>query len=198
MPTDVENLYADLVQRAARYGITVGQADLDAEVPGQFDGPTVTLNKVYDAGERAFYLAHSIGSIAEWSIHPDRSHQVFRELQQAKHTARSDATRLERALAAYLAFENATWEFAAWLLEDMGHNHFTPAFTNFGRADMEAMRVFHTTGAAPVWREFFATWNEQIRQGARTITPFVPRPIPEFQAMKIPKQEIVQEDAEEE
>jgi hypothetical protein len=194
MPSDVENLYGDLVNRATRYGITAWQADLDDEVPGEFDGPTIKLNNDYDAAERAFYLAHSIGSIAMWSIHPDRSHQVFRELRQAKREKASDVTRLGRALTAYLSFENTTWEFAVWLSEDIGHERFVPAFTNFGRADMEAMRVFHTTGKAPVWREFFAAWNEQVCQGARSVTPFARRPIPEFQAIRIPKQEIVQED----
>ena len=52
-------------------GITVIQADLDDEVPGEFDGLTITLNRDYDPIERTFYLAHSIGSIAEWSIHPE-------------------------------------------------------------------------------------------------------------------------------
>ena len=196
MPTDLERLNDELVKRAARYGIKVGHADLDEKVPGEFDGPTITLNKEYDAAERAFYLAHSIGSIAEWSIHFDRSRQVFDELRQAKRERTSNAARLQRALSAYLAFENTTWEFAVWLLEDTGHGRFVAAFTNFGRADMEAMRVFHTTGKAPVWREFFAQWNEQVRQGSRTLTPLAARPIPEFQAVKIPKQEIVQEDDE--
>ena len=59
---------------------------------------------------------------------------------------------------------------------------------------MEAMRVFHSTGQAPVWRDFFTDWNEQVRHGARTITPLAARPIPDFRATPIPKQEIVQED----
>jgi hypothetical protein len=100
-------------------------------------------------------------------------------------------------VAAYLAFENTTWEFAVWLVTDSGHARFTPAFTNFGRADMEAMRVFHTTGQAPVWREFFAAWNEEVRRGARRVMPFAARSIPGFQAVRIPRQEIVQEDGDE-
>jgi hypothetical protein len=70
------------------------------------------------------------------------------------------------------------------------------AFTSFGRADMEAMRLFHVTGQAPVWRDFFSDWNEQARRGARILAPFAKRPVPTFQAIKIPKQEILQEDGE--
>ena len=147
MDAEVERLYKDLVKCAKRFGISVVQADLDAEVPGEFDGPTITLNHNYDAVERAFYLAHSIGSIAEWSLYPDRSHKVMGDLQEAKKGGRAGGRGpLKRALAAYLSFENRTWEFAVWLLEDAGHKGFLAAFTNFGRADMEAMQLFHTTG----------------------------------------------------
>jgi hypothetical protein len=197
MPALIEKLHDDLVRRAAGYGITVRQAELDAEIPGEFDGRTITLNHRYDAAERCFYLAHSIGSIAEWSLHCDRSFQVFRELSQAKQQKASDPKRLERALAAYLAFETRTWELAVWLLEDTGNKGVVPEFTNFGRADMESMRVFHSTGKAPVWRDFFATWNEQIRRGARAVAPVTSHPIPEFQAVSIPKQEIIQEERKE-
>jgi hypothetical protein len=194
MPTNVENLHRDLAERAARYGITVNEINLDDDVPGEFDGPAIKLNKDYDTTERAFYLAHSIGSIAEWSVNRDRTQRVFDELRRAKQKRASDNSLLARALDAYLAFENRTWEFAAWLLADTGHNHFLASFMNFGRADMEAIRLFHVTGKAPVWRDFFAGWNEQVRKGARMAAPFALRPIPMFQAIKIPKQEIVQED----
>lgn len=194
MPADVAALYAEVAERAARYGIEVRHAELDAKVPGEFDGPTITLNREYDAVERAFYLAHSIGSIAEWSLRPEESQQVFRELQHAKKRRSADEARLERALAGYLAFENTTWEFAVWLLADTGHHALVAAFINFGRADMESMRVFHLTGKAPVWREFFSRWNDEVGRGVRTVTPLVARPIPAFRAVLIPKQEIVQED----
>jgi hypothetical protein len=94
---------------------------------------------------------------------------------------------------AYLAFEQRTWEFAVWLLEELGQESFLAAFVNFGRADMEAMRLLHTTGVAPVWREFFAEWNEQVRRGERVVMPLAACPIPDFQAIRIPKQEIIQE-----
>jgi hypothetical protein len=42
---------------------------------------------------------------------------------------------------------------------------------------------------APVWREFFSSLNEQVRNAI----PFSAPPIPKFRALRIPKQEIVQE-----
>ena len=64
MATDIENLHVDLVKCASRYGITVSEVDLANDVPGEFDGPTIKLNRNYDASERAFYLAHG-ASIAK-------------------------------------------------------------------------------------------------------------------------------------
>jgi hypothetical protein len=191
---DVDRLYGDLIRRSARYGIVVVECRLDDEVPGEFDGLTITLNDNYDSKERAFYLAHSIGSIAEWSLYRERSQRIMQTLREAKRIKTADNDRFERALADYLSFETNTWEFAVWLIVEIGHTRFTMPLTNFGRADMESMRVFHTTGKAPVWRDFFGEWNEQVKRGEQTVTPFLARPIPEFQAIEIPKQEIVQED----
>ena len=83
MPTDVENLYSDLVKCASRYGIAVSEVKLDDEIPGEFDGPTIKLNQDYDATERAFYLAHSVGSIAQWCLHRERTQQTFAALRAA-------------------------------------------------------------------------------------------------------------------
>jgi hypothetical protein len=206
MSFDVDQLYEALGLRAGRYGIAIQQAKLADEVPGEFDGPTIKLNQRYDAAERTFYLAHSIGSIAEWSLNREHTSKIVMELRDAKRNARrranskasdespSDRGRFDRALAAYLAFESRTWERAVWLLIDIGHEDAVADFTNFGRADMESMRIFHSTGKAPVWREFFREWNEQVRNNSRTVEPFVPRPTPAFRAIAIPKQEIVQEE----
>ncbi len=194
MSAKIQEFHRSLMSRAAGYGIEVGNQLLDGEVPGVFDGPTITLNEQYDAVERAFYLAHSIGSIAEWSLRHEESQQIFRELQQAKKSRSAFESRFERALAGYLAFENITWEFAVWLLEYLGHRELVPSFTNFGRADLESMRIFHSTGKAPVWQDFFKAWNEEVARGARAVAPFAARPIPAFRALRIPKQEIVQEE----
>jgi hypothetical protein len=206
MSLDVDQLYDALGLRAVRYGIAIQRAKLADEVPGEFDGPTIKLNQTYDALERTFYLAHSIGSIAEWSFNREQTSKIVLELRNAKgnagrpahsrgsHESSFDSGRLDGALAAYLAFESRTWERAVWLLKDIGHEDSVTDFTNFGRADMESMRIFHTTGKAPVWREFFEQWNEQVRNNLRTVEPFVPRPIPAFRAIVIPKQEIVQEE----
>jgi hypothetical protein len=194
MPAEIDLLYEDLKRRAARHAITIRHAELDKELAGEFDGPTITLNNSYDPLERVFYLAHSLGSIAQWTIHCEPSRQTFRELRRVKRTSQPAAADFQRALADYLAFENRTWEYAAWLLHDTGHSKLLPPFTNFVRADMEAMRVFHTTGKAPDWQEFLTAWNEEVRLGRRKVEPFTLRPIPDFRAVAIPKQEILQED----
>ncbi len=132
MASDVTKLQENLIVWAAGYGIAVGQADLDDDIAGKFDGPSIVLNEEYDPTERAFYLAHSIGSIAEWSIRPNQSQQIISELRQAKQQRDVDEARFDGALAAYLSFENTTWEYAVWLLQNVGQKHFVPQFTNFG------------------------------------------------------------------
>lgn len=191
---DLGKLYEDLDTRARDYHIIISQAQLDDDVPGKFDGPTITQNEQYDPLEKCFYLAHSIGSIAEWSLHREHTGEIYRELRAAKKSKQQDPKRLERAVADYLAFEQKTWEFAVWILEDSGHADLIPAFTNFGRADLESMRIFHTTGKLPIWRDFFTEWNSEVQRGRRKIEPFAARPIPAFEPIAIPQQEIVQED----
>ena len=151
MPAEVESLYNDLVKCAMRFGISVAQADLDDEVPGEFDGPTITLNHDYDPVERAFYLAHSIGSIAEWSLQFDRSYKVMHELQNAKRGRTRGAGELECACRVLVVREQdlgvrrlVVGEFRAQSLPC--------GISPTSAADMEAMRLFHTTGKAPVWR----------------------------------------------
>jgi hypothetical protein len=196
MNVDVDTLYRDLETRALRYGIRTEHVALKPDTPGEFNGLVIRLNRDYDPIERAFYLAHSIGSIAEWSLHHAETAAIFAELRQAKKNRTRNQPDFDRALEEYLAFEQRTWEFAVWNLEDLGHSAVVPAFTNFGRADMESMRLFHATGKAPVWRDFFVHWNDEVRSGSRIVPPFATRPIPLFRAQEIPRQEIVQEDGD--
>jgi hypothetical protein len=193
---DVDTLYQDLETRALRYGIRTEHVELKPDTPGEFNGPVIRLNRDYDPLERAFYLAHSIGSIAEWSLRHAATAAIFAELRQAKKNRARNQPGFDRALEEYLAFEQRTWEFAVWNLEDLGHSAVVSAFTNFGRADLESMRLFHSTGKAPVWRDFFSAWNIEVRRGTRIVPPFVARPMPMFRAEAIPQQEIVQEDGD--
>ena len=55
------------------------------------------------------------------------------------------------------------------------------------------MTEFHTSGNAPVWREFFNRWNKEVRIGERNVAPFRDREAPNFHAVSIEKQEILQQ-----
>jgi hypothetical protein len=116
---------------------------------------------------------------------------MFDELRDAKK-ARADPARLERAIAAYRDFETESSEFAVWLLGELGHAGAVPSYTNFMRADLEALTAFHRTGVAPAWRDFFACWNEDVAAGRRDVEPFRPKPLPPFTAVPIERQEILQ------
>ncbi len=66
-----------------------------------------------------------------------------------------------------------------------------PAYTSFFRADLEAITVFHRTGKAPVWLEFFADWKRRVSRGEQVVAPYVPKPIPPFKPVRIAVQEVL-------
>jgi hypothetical protein len=190
---EVKELYGRLCQRAQSYGITVTEAPLGKDKAGQFNGPSITINTDNKPEERAYFLAHSVGSIARWSLATEASGAIYGELRQAKKHKREEPERFERALEGFRAFEESTSEHAVWLLADLGCSHAVPPYTAFARADLDAMLEFHRTGTAPVWGEFFSRWKQEVARGEKTVRPYQPRPIPPFHPVKIETQEIVQE-----
>jgi hypothetical protein len=186
-----EPTYADICRWAKSHGISVRQARLEANKAGEFDGLSVTMNTSYSAEERSYYLAHALGSIVRWSLSHAQVRGLFQELREAK-TTRDDSIRLDSAIDRYRAFEIEASEFAVWLLGERGKDDVIPSYTNFMRADLEALTQFHRIGVAPVWRDFFARWNEEVRVGLRSVEPYQPKRIPEFKPTQIEKQEILQ------
>ena len=192
MLSSFEQLYGDLQKRARAYGIEVQEVGLPAESPGRFDGMTVMMNRAYDAEERCYYLVHALGSIVRWSLDPAGCTALFRALAEAKAHRAAAPAHLERALAAYRDYETAASEYAAWLLADLGYASLVPAYTNFSRADLEAMDQMHRTGKAVPWRAFFAAWNQAVTRGERTVAPYVAERIPVFQPLRMREQEVIQ------
>jgi len=192
-----EELYRGLRRRAGELGIRLREQPLDHETPGAFDGLSITLNMGWPIGERSYYLAHALGSIAQWSTAPEWSKGVFDELDAAKAEKASERARRENAIERYRAFEEGSSEFAVWLLADIGFSGVIPAYTDFMRADIEAMAEFHRTGSAPVWREHYAAWQEQRRRSGLSARPYVPKTMPRFKPQPMRHEEVKQEtDAE--
>ena len=194
MTGDFGRLYADLGRRAGSHGVRVISRRLPPETPAVFDGPTVALDLGLDPESRCFYLAHALGSIAQWSTDTDRSRAVFDELHAAKAARAADPGRLDRAVAAHLGFEERSSGHAVWLLADVGHAWAVPGYTTFFRADLAAVVEYHRSGVAPVWREFYPAWKEKAARGGVKIEPFEPRPVPAFRAVPIPTQEVLREE----
>jgi hypothetical protein len=121
---------------------------------------------------------------------------MFDALRMAKKAKDADPSRLEQAIERYRAFEIESSEFAVWLLADLGCLEVVPSYTNFMRADLEALTEFHRGGQAPVWRDFFARWNEEVAYGRREVLAFRPKPVPPFRPVQFEKQEILQEQGE--
>jgi hypothetical protein len=167
---------------------------MDPETPAVFDGPSITVNAIHDAETRSFYLVHSFGSIVAWTDDLPGVAAMFRELRAAKKTRDADPDRLERALQPFRAFETRASEYSVWVLEQIGHPEAIEPFSVFFRADLEAITIFHRTGRAPVWPEFFAAWKADIATGRRVVEPFTPRPVPAgFRPVRIETQEVEQE-----
>ena len=185
--------YESVCRWAKFQGITVHHQHLKPNKAGEFDGISVTMNTVYTVEERTHYLAHALGSIVRWSLSSPKIQQMFQELRAAKKEKHVDPARLEQAIDEYRAFEIESSEFAVWLLAHIGHADAIHRFTNFMRADLDALTQFHRMGTAPVWRNYFADWNEQVANGCRLVQPFDAKPIPTFHPKLIELQEILQE-----
>lgn len=195
MPHTWDEIFAGVRARAEAYGVRVTTAPLGPETAGLFDGLSVTLNPTgFTAEEQTYYLAHAVGSIVAWSVAPAECRAVFDELRDARRHRKDDPDRLEKAVGRYRQFEESASEYAVWLLADLGHADRVPSYTNFMRADIEALSHFHREGVALVWRDFFARWNAAVARGEQEVRPYQPRPIPSFRPVKIERtQEVLQE-----
>lgn len=191
---DFSRIFQEVRAWAENHGIRVRRQLLPPDQAGTFDGPTVTLNRAYATEELTYYLAHTLGSIVRWSLSRPAVQALFDELRQAKQDRRAPA-RLERAIERYRAFEIESSAFAVGLLTELGHGDAVPAYTNFMRADLEALTAFHRTGQAPIWHDFFARWNAAVAADRRQVAPFHPKPPPAFTPVAIEDQEIVQRQA---
>lgn len=193
MSLDFEQLYEELRQWAGSRGIEVRDETLRADQAGVFDGVTFRMNRDYPIDERVYYLIHALGSIVRRSLSPDAVQAMFDDLRDAKPSKDSTPDRLDRAIEQYRLFEIESSEFAVELLRELGYPDVIDAYTNFMSADLDALTEFHRTGHAPVWREFFAQWNEDVTAGRRHVIPYAPKVIPAFTPTRMETQEILQE-----
>ena len=184
------DVFTDLVRFIRSHGIEIREQVMDVEKPGEFDGPTITVNPKHDREALGFYLAHSFGSIYQWSTDFEHAQKIFNALRDAKRSAGSG---FETALEEWRRFEATSSDHAVWVLGEIGHPDAIDAYTVFFRADTEAMTVFHRTGKEPRWPEFFADWKEKVARGEIRIAPFTPKPVARFRPLTIEKQEVVQE-----
>src|SRR5579871_4645271 len=143
METDFGQVYHEVCTWAESRGIHVARQRLPAGKAGEFDGVSARMNAAYPVEECVYYLAHALGSMVRWALSHRAVQALFEELRAAKETRPVDATRLERAIAAYRGFEIESSEFAVWMLEQLGYPGVIPSYTNFLRADLEALTAFH-------------------------------------------------------
>lgn len=190
MTSSPGDVFDDLQRFIRAHGVEVKLEKMDVETPGAFDGPSITINPVHDRDAASYYLAHSFGSIHQWSTDFEHAQTVFDELRDAKK--RKDS-RFEEALKAWRRFEQTSSEHAVWVLDQAGHADAIAPYTVFFRADIEAMTVFHRTGKEPRWPDFFAEWKEKLSRGEIRIEPFRPKPVVRFRPVRIEKQEVLQE-----
>jgi hypothetical protein len=174
-------------------GVRVLARPMGFETTGVFDGLSITTNTSYDLETRCHNVAHSFGHIAQWSLDYPRQQRLYDDLHAAKDTKAADPAALERALRRFREYEEEASQYAAWLLARAGDAEALPAFTNFARADIEAIVGLHRDGIAPIWHTFFADWNAKVARGELKVEPFTPKPIPPFVPRAIEPQEVIQE-----
>ena len=184
------DLFDDLERLITPHGVQVRLRKMEVEKPGEFDGPSITINPKHDREACSYYLAHSFGSIYQWSTGFEHAKKVFEDLRDAK---RSKGPSFEATLQAWRVFEQISSEHAVWAIAEVGHPESIDPYTVFFRADIEAMTAFHRTGKEPRWPDFFAEWKQRVATGEVQVEPFQPRPIASFTPVRIEKQEVLQE-----
>ncbi len=190
---DWAQVYERLTARIEALGVRVFARPLGFETTGVFDGLSITTSTSYDLETRCHNIAHSLGHIAQWSLDYAHQQRLYDDLHAAKANRLADPAALERALRRFRAYEEEASQYAVWLLTDCGCPDALPAFTNFARADIEAIVGFHRDGVAPIWHEFFTRWNAEVAGGQRRLPSFEPKPIPPFTPAWIEPQEVIQE-----
>ena len=193
MSSSSEALFASISEHVRSHGIQVVQKPLGSERPATFDGLSITLNPAFDLQTRSFYLVHSFGSIVIWSLDSRGTQFVFDELRESKKHKSTNPVRFAEALEHFRRFEEASSELAVGVLVDSGHAWVVPAYTNYFRADIASMLIFHKQGAAPVWEEFFADWNRSVASREKKLIPFQAKSVRGFTPILIPLQEVIQE-----
>ena len=78
------DLFNDLERFVSSSGVQVRLREMDLEKPGEFDGPTITINPAHDRQACCYYLAHSFGSIYQWSTDFEHARKVFEEMRDTK------------------------------------------------------------------------------------------------------------------
>ena len=184
MARESQQLFDDLKRHVSDRGVEVRARNMNIETPGEFDGPSITINPRHDLQAACYYLVHSFGSICQWSTDFEHATRVFENLRQGK---------TEPAIEAWRLFEQTSSEHAVWVLQEIGHAAVVRSYTVFFQADIEAMTIFHRTGKEPPWPEFLADWKRRVERGEIVVEPFRPKPVPRFRPVRIEKQEVLQE-----
>jgi hypothetical protein len=184
-------IYDRLKARIESCGVSVTSRVMGLETTGVFDGLSITTNTAFEPETRCHNIAHSFGHIVQWSLDFPRFHALYESLHAAKTNKAAAPWTLELALQHVRAYEEEASQYAVWLLEATDSSDAVGDFTNFARADIEAIVVFHRNGAAPIWDRFFAEWNERVARGELHVQPFIPKPIPPFTPIAIPAREVI-------
>ena len=125
MARESQQLFDDLKRHVSDRGVEVRARNMNIETPGEFDGPSITINPRHDLQAACYYLVHSFGSICQWSTDFEHAKKVFENLRQGK---------TEPAIEAWRAFEQTSSEHAVWVKQDIGHAAAIPSYTVFFQA----------------------------------------------------------------
>ena len=193
MSDSPRELFAALERFIQEHGVRVVLKEMDVETPGEFDGLTITINPKHDQTSASYYLAHAFGSIVQWSTDTEYATDVYERLRAAKKTRQTDPEPFEAALRRYRQFEQTSSDHAVWMLREIGHGEYVRDYTQFFRADIEAMTIMHRVGKEPSWPEFYDEWRRRVAAGEVQVEPFTPRPIAPFRPVRIQEQQVVQE-----
>ena len=179
---------AALVPWVESHGIAVGFVEDELTSTGRFFGTSIALNRRYDTLTQTFTLAHTFGHCVQWAVDFERCCRLYAAVADARAAG---GAALDDAMRDFSRYETEATEYGLTALAATGSVVLAPAFCLFSAADIEAVLIFHRTGASPAWSEFFPAWAQRTVEAGVAFPSFQARPIPAFRPVRVPERNVI-------
>jgi len=183
-----EDVLESLMRFVRSHGIEVGFVDDVPTSTGRFHGTSIVLNRLYETLTQAFTLAHTFGHCVQWAVDFDGCAGLYAAVARARAAGGEG---LDDALRAFSRYETEATAYGLGALAATGNESIGAAFCLYSAADIEAVLIYHRTGTAPPWSEFFPEWLRRLTDSGAPFPEFPSKPIPPFRPVLVPERNVI-------